>query len=85
MPSYDYRCVSCEDVFEVVKAMKAGTEERCPQCGSAAKRVFSPVGVAFKGTGFHNTDYKARPAEDPAPSCPAKSEGGCAGCPATAD
>jgi len=83
MPSYDYRCVSCGNVFEVVKAMKDTSDECCPDCDASAKRVFTPVGVAFKGSGFHNTDYKPRPTDDAAPSCPSKSEGGgCAGCPA---
>jgi len=82
MPSYDYRCVACGGVFEVVKPMKTVSSECCPSCGAEAKRVFSPVGVAFKGTGFHNTDYKSRPKEESAPSCGAKADGGCAGCPA---
>lgn len=82
MPTYDYRCSQCDRVFEVTRPMSASREASCTSCGAPAKRVFSPVGVAFKGTGFHNTDYKPR-ASDEAPSCPAKSDSGsCAGCPA---
>jgi len=82
MPSYDYRCTTCEERFEVTRAMGSSADECCPECGGPAKRVFTPVGVAFKGTGFHNTDYRVRPKADEAPSaCPAKSDGGCAGCP----
>lgn len=54
----------------------------CPECGCEAKRVFSPVGVAFKGSGFHNTDYRAKPKEESG-GCPAKSDTSpkCANCP----
>jgi len=87
MPAYDYRCTACEQVFEVNRPMSASGDEHCPTCGGVGARVFSPVGVAFKGTGFHNTDYKprpkdpeAKPAEKPAAACPASSGAGCAGC-----
>jgi predicted nucleic acid-binding Zn ribbon protein len=55
----------------------------CPDCDGAAKRVFSPVGVVFKGSGFHSTDYKAKPSET-ASDCPSKDSGSekCSGCPA---
>jgi putative FmdB family regulatory protein len=83
MPSYDYRCTTCSERFEITRAMSSSAEECCPTCGGPAKRLFTPVGVAFKGTGFHNTDYKQRPKEDSPPSYPAKNDsGGCAGCPA---
>lgn len=87
MPTYDYRCSACDALFEVSRPMGSKDPEPCPGCGSETKRVFSPVGVAFKGSGFHNTDYRPRPAESgaaDAPACPAKSSSGsgCAGCPA---
>jgi len=83
MPTYDFRCTSCSERFEVTRAMGGAVDECCPECGGEAKRVFTPVGVAFKGSGFHNTDYKPQaPSEDAPSACPAKSEGGCAGCPA---
>lgn len=89
MPDYDYRCVECQERFEVSRPMGSKDEPCCPECGSAAKRVFTPVGVAFKGSGFHNTDYRPKPKEEgPAPSsCPASSQksGGCSGCPAAAE
>ena len=90
MPAYDYKCTSCDLVFEVTRPVGAGSDEACPQCGGATKRVFSPVGVVFKGSGFHNTDYRKKPTEDtPKPSaesCPAKSDSAsCASCPASAD
>ena len=86
MPAYDFRCTECAETFEVIRPMSATGDATCPKCAAVAKKVFSPVGVAFKGTGFHNTDYRPRPAEEsaaPAPACPAKSEGSsaCAECP----
>ena len=72
MPAYDFRCVECAKTFEVKRPMGATGDETCPSCGAKAKRVFSPVGVAFKGTGFHNTDYKPQPTNDsPPPTAPA--------------
>jgi len=84
MPVYDFKCRSCAKVFEVKRAHTDDTPVACPDCGSDTKRVFSSVGVHFKGSGFHNTDYRPKPApESAAPSCPsADSGGGCAGCPA---
>lgn len=93
MPAYEYRCTSCAKEFEVVRPMGGAGAECCPECGEEAKRVFAPVGVAFKGTGFHNTDYRPRPKEsssestssggDSAP-CPvtSKDSPACASCPA---
>jgi putative FmdB family regulatory protein len=67
MARYDYRCTACDSRFEVDRPMGSTEAVCCPECGADAKRVFTPVGVAFKGSGFHNTDYKPRPKED---SCP---------------
>lgn len=82
MPQYDYRCPACNESFEVSRPMGSTEPACCPVCGEPGKRVFTPVGVAFKGTGFHNTDYKPR-ASDDAPGCPSKSDSSekCASCP----
>lgn len=77
MPTYDYRCTACETRFEVTRPMGSTAEETCPDCGAPAKRLFTAVGVAFKGSGFHNTDY--RPSAVDSGSCAAKAEGSCSG------
>jgi predicted nucleic acid-binding Zn ribbon protein len=59
--------------------MSATGDETCPVCGDTATKVFSPVGVAFKGTGFHNTDYRPCPNQDASEST--ESAPSCAGCP----
>jgi putative FmdB family regulatory protein len=87
MPTYDFRCSSCDETFEVQRSMGSRAPVVCPQCGEDAKRVFSPVGVSFKGSGFHNTDYKPRPAEEgssPTKPCADASSGSaaCSTCPA---
>jgi len=84
MPEYDFRCTACDEVFEVSRPMRSVVAECCPSCKAPAKRIFSPVGVAFKGTGFHNTDYKQRPTEEPAstPCAEKKGASACEGCPA---
>jgi putative FmdB family regulatory protein len=59
MPAYDFRCTECGETFEVNRPMSVRGDEVCPSCGAVATKVFSSVGVAFKGSGFHNTDYKS--------------------------
>lgn len=62
MPAYDYKCPACNDVFEVTRAFGDTSVVCCPSCEVEAKRIFSPVGIHFKGTGFHNTDYRKKSA-----------------------
>lgn len=87
MPAYDYRCVACDTVFEITRAFGAADKVACPRCGGDTKRVFTPVGVHFKGSGFHNTDYRParRDESAPAPSgtCPTSGSDACASCPAS--
>jgi len=89
MPTYDYRCESCATRFEVTRPIGDAADASCPDCDAPAKRVFTPVGVVFKGSGFHNTDYRPRPADASAEakpatgSCPGAGEkSSCASCPA---
>jgi putative FmdB family regulatory protein len=56
MPTYEYRCKKGHD-FEVMQRMSDGPIVECEVCGAAVQRVFSPIAVHFKGTGFYNTDY----------------------------
>src|SRR5829696_6354137 len=56
MPIYEYRCENGH-TFEVMQRMTDPPVEACPEDGSAVQRVFHPVAVHFKGSGFYNTDY----------------------------
>lgn len=57
MPTYEYRCTRCEHVFECLQRV-GDPAPACPECGSPTRKVFSSVGVIFKGKGFHTTDYR---------------------------
>lgn len=91
MPAYDYRCLSCASVFELTRSLSDTSAVSCPSCGSQTKRVFTPVGVVFKGSGFHNTDYRPRPkSEESSPSgkdscTDSGSSAACATCPVSSE
>lgn len=56
MPIYEYRCENGH-LFEVMQRITEDPVTTCPDCGAAVQRVFHPVAVHFKGSGFYNTDY----------------------------
>ncbi|MDQ7844246.1 MAG: zinc ribbon domain-containing protein [Armatimonadota bacterium] len=57
MPLYEYRCTVCNHVFDVYHEV-GGSSGPCPVCGGPARRIFTSVGLIFKGSGFHSTDYR---------------------------
>jgi putative FmdB family regulatory protein len=61
VPIYEYRCPRCGHQFEIMHAVDA-EPPKCERCGRAVKRVFTPVGIIFKGSGWHITDYRKTPA-----------------------
>lgn len=58
MPVYDYKCRKCQKAFEVERRVGDALMKFCPSCGGELKKVYGAVGVVFKGSGFHVTDYK---------------------------
>jgi putative FmdB family regulatory protein len=56
MPIYEYRCTNGH-TFEVIQSMSDDPIETCEVCGAPVERVFHPVAVHFKGSGFYTTDY----------------------------
>jgi putative FmdB family regulatory protein len=56
MPIYEYRCENGHN-FEVMQRMTDDPLASCSTCGAPVQRVFHPVAVHFKGSGFYNTDY----------------------------
>ena len=59
MPTYEYKCKKCGDVFEVFHSMNSEPVKICPKCGGEVKKLIgSGAGTIFKGTGFYQTDYK---------------------------
>ncbi|MBJ30679.1 MAG: FmdB family transcriptional regulator [Acidimicrobiaceae bacterium] len=59
MPTYQYRCQSCRDEFEVRQSFTDETLTTCPDeaCGGPVSKVFSGVGISFKGDGFYKNDH----------------------------
>lgn len=57
MPLYEYRCKNCSAIHEIEHGFNDERPTKCPLCGGELIRVFHPVGVVFKGSGFHKTDY----------------------------
>jgi len=58
MPVYEYQCKKCHYRFELKQSFNDDSIVTCPQCASKAKRIFSPVPIIFKGSGFYTTDAK---------------------------
>jgi putative FmdB family regulatory protein len=56
MPIYEYRCRNGH-TFEIMQSMSDDPVSACEQCGAPVERVFHPVAVHFKGSGFYTTDY----------------------------
>src|SRR5437899_10221636 len=60
MPTYEYRCTNCGEHLEVVQSFTDEPLGECPNCGKKAlRKVFSPVGIVFKGSGFYKTDNRS--------------------------
>jgi len=57
VPTYQYQCES-EHEFEVFQSFSDAAIDTCPECGAKARKVYSNVGVVFKGSGFYKTDSK---------------------------
>ena len=58
MPTYEYACRTCGEHHEVVQSFGDDALTVCPSCGGELRKVFSAVGVVFKGSGFYKTDSR---------------------------
>ena len=58
MPTYAYACTECGHRFEAVQAFTDSSLSECPQCTGKLRKVFSSVGIVFKGSGFYRTDSR---------------------------
>ncbi|MGH8973055.1 MAG: FmdB family zinc ribbon protein [Acidimicrobiia bacterium] len=75
MPTYEYRCTSCGQHIEAVQSFTDDALTECGVCGGELRKVFAPVGIVFKGSGFYKTDNrgsgssrKSESAKEPATS-----------------
>ncbi|MFJ6797763.1 FmdB family zinc ribbon protein [Streptomyces sp. NPDC091268] len=80
MPTYQYQCTECGEGLEAVQKFTDDALTVCPNCDGRLKKVFSAVGIVFKGSGFYRNDSRgasssSTPASKPAstPSTPAAS------------
>jgi len=66
MPTYEYACTTCDEHLEVVQSFRDDPLTTCPACGGGLRKVFSPIGVVFKGSGFYKTDSRSSSTSGPA-------------------
>ena len=70
MPTYQYRCTACSKELEAVQKFSDPALTTCPACSGDLRKVYSAVGVVFKGSGFYATDSRrstsaSKPASGP--------------------
>ncbi|MDF3293841.1 FmdB family zinc ribbon protein [Streptomyces silvisoli] len=81
MPTYQYQCTECGEPLEAVQKFSDPALTECPSCQGRLRKVFSAVGVVFKGSGFYRTDSRgssssSSPAKSSSTSSESKSSGG---------
>lgn len=59
MPTYEYACKNCGEHLEVVQSFKDDPLTECPNCSGPLRKVFAPVGIVLKGSGFYKTDNRS--------------------------
>jgi putative FmdB family regulatory protein len=74
MPIYEYICPSCNHEFELRQSFNDKCEVTCPRCQNSSKRIFSPVPIIFKGSGFYVTDHSSKSEIQDSPKSIDKSE-----------
>ncbi len=58
MPVYEFECTGCSSHFDLIRGFNDESDVSCPECGCRAHRIFTPVPVIFKGSGFYVTDHR---------------------------
>jgi putative FmdB family regulatory protein len=74
VPTYQYACTECGEQLEAVQSFSDPSLTDCPVCGGQLRKVFSAVGVVFKGSGFYKTDSRTKKAEPATTKSETKSE-----------
>ncbi|GGW37422.1 MULTISPECIES: FmdB family zinc ribbon protein [Streptomyces] len=73
MPTYQYQCTECGEGLEAVQKFTDDALTECPSCGGRLKKVFSAVGIVFKGSGFYRNDSRGSSSSSSPAASPAKS------------
>ena len=64
MPTYQYACTECGHAFEQFQSFSDDALSECPECRGRLRKLFSAVGVVFKGSGFYRTDSRKKDSAD---------------------
>jgi len=79
LPTYEYRCADCNHQFERFQKMSDDPVAECEACGGPVQRIFFPVAIHFKGSGFYTTDYaRKKPTAASGSTAGSKDAGGAA-------
>ncbi|SIQ73410.1 putative regulatory protein, FmdB family [Cellulosimicrobium aquatile] len=73
MPTYAYSCTACGHAFDIHQSFSDDALTVCPECSGRLRKVFSSVGVTFKGSGFYRTDSRSGGKTSTAPAASASS------------
>ncbi|MER5522980.1 MULTISPECIES: FmdB family zinc ribbon protein [Streptomyces] len=73
MPTYQYQCTECGEGLEAVQKFTDDALTVCPNCNGRLKKVFSAVGIVFKGSGFYRNDSRGSTSSSSPASKPAGS------------
>ncbi|WP_405447780.1 FmdB family zinc ribbon protein [Streptomyces erythrochromogenes] len=73
MPTYQYQCTECGEGLEAVQKFTDDALTVCPNCDGRLKKVFSAVGIVFKGSGFYRNDSRGASSSSTPASKPASS------------
>lgn len=81
MPTYEYECTECGERVEVFQRIAEDPLTECAVCGGPLRKLFHPVGIAFKGSGFYKTDSRkaASDAKKKSPKPAEKKDSGSSG------
>ncbi|WP_214326032.1 FmdB family zinc ribbon protein [Nonomuraea sediminis] len=74
MPTYQYACNDCGEQLEVVQKFTDDALTVCPNCQGNLRKVFSAVGIVFKGSGFYRTDNRSSSTSTSTSSTPSSSK-----------
>ena len=70
MPTYEYQCQTCHERLEAVQKFADPALTICPRCGGELRKIFSAVGIVFKGSGFYKNDSRGASTSTTTPAAP---------------
>ena len=77
MPTYAYACTACGHAFDAVQKFSDSALTECPECGGRLRKVYTSIGVTFKGSVFYRNDSRAssKPSEKSSEKAPSEKSG----------